>query len=67
VPRVQSRAPGSDRWVVGFHFIALLLQGNDDTAGVPASVDDGAKVARGGVVDVAAPLLVRVTVQVFVN
>jgi hypothetical protein len=44
---------------VGFHFFALLLPGNDDIAGVPASVDDSAEVARGGVVDVPAPLLVR--------
>ncbi|RLM64679.1 hypothetical protein C2845_PM16G02110 [Panicum miliaceum] len=44
---------------VGFHFFALLLPGNDDIAGVPTSVDDGAKVARGGVMEVAAPLLIR--------
>jgi hypothetical protein len=44
---------------VGFHFFALLLPGNDDIASVRASVDDGAKVAYGGVVEVAAPLLVR--------
>jgi hypothetical protein len=35
---------------VGFHFFTLLLPSNDDIAGVPPSVDDGAKVARGGVV-----------------
>jgi hypothetical protein len=44
---------------VGFHFFALLLPGNGDIASVPANVDDGAKVARGGVVEVASPLLVR--------
>jgi hypothetical protein len=32
---------------VGFHFFALLLPGNDDIAGVPASVDDSAEVVRG--------------------
>jgi hypothetical protein len=37
---------------VGFHFFTLLLPGNDDIAGIPASVDDGVKVARGGVVKV---------------
>jgi hypothetical protein len=31
------------------------LPGNDDIVGVPARVDDGAKVAHGGVVEVAAP------------
>jgi hypothetical protein len=36
----------------------LLLRGNDDIAGISASVDDGTKVARGGVVEVTAPLLV---------
>jgi hypothetical protein len=44
---------------VGFHFFALLLPGNDDITGVSASVDDGMKVACGRVVEVAAPLLVR--------
>jgi hypothetical protein len=44
---------------VGFHFFAFLLLGSDDIASVPASVDDGMKVARGGVVEVTAPLLVR--------
>jgi hypothetical protein len=44
---------------IGFHFFALLLPGNDDIMGVLASVDDGAKVTRGGVVEVAAPLLVH--------
>jgi hypothetical protein len=44
---------------VGFHFFTLLLRGNDDIAGVPASIDDGAKVARGGVMEVSAPLLVH--------
>jgi hypothetical protein len=43
---------------VGFHFIALLLPGNDVIESVPASFDDGTKVAHGGVVEVAAPLLV---------
>jgi hypothetical protein len=43
---------------VGFHFFALLLPGNDDITGVLASVDDSAEV-RGGVVQVAAPLLVH--------
>jgi hypothetical protein len=43
---------------VGFHFFALLLPSNDVIASVPANVDDGAKVAHGGVVEVAAPLLV---------
>jgi hypothetical protein len=43
---------------VGFHFFTLLLPGNDDIADIPASVDDGVKVACGGVVEVAAPLLV---------
>jgi hypothetical protein len=42
---------------VGFHFFALLLTGNDDIANVPASVDDGMKVAHGGVVEVTTPLL----------
>ncbi|RLM84726.1 hypothetical protein C2845_PM04G11550 [Panicum miliaceum] len=46
-------------WAVGFRFFTLLLPSNDDIAGVPTSVDDGAKVARGGVTEVAAPLLVR--------
>jgi hypothetical protein len=45
--------------VVGFHFFMLLLPGNDDIAGVPTSVDDSVKVARGGDVEVAAPLLVH--------
>jgi hypothetical protein len=43
---------------VGFQFFMLLLRSNDDIAGVPTIVDDGVKVARGGVVEVAAPLLV---------
>jgi hypothetical protein len=43
---------------VGFHFLALLLLGNDDIAGVPVSIDDGMKVVRGVVVEVTAPLLV---------
>jgi hypothetical protein len=43
--------------VVDFHFFALLLPGNDDIAGVLASVDDSAEVACGGVVEVAAPLV----------
>jgi hypothetical protein len=30
----------------------------NDIAGVSASIEDGVKVARGGVVEVAAPLLV---------
>jgi hypothetical protein len=45
--------------VVGFHFFELLLPSNDDIAGVSANIDDGAKVAHGGVVEVAIPLLVR--------
>jgi hypothetical protein len=44
---------------VGFHFFTLLLPGNDDIADVQASVDDSAVVACGGVVEVAAPRLVR--------
>jgi hypothetical protein len=44
---------------VGFHFFMLLLPGNDDIAGVPASIDDSAEVTHEGVVEVAAPLLVR--------
>jgi hypothetical protein len=44
---------------VGFHFFTLLLPRNDDIAGIPTSVDDSAEVARGGVVEVAAPLLVH--------
>jgi hypothetical protein len=44
---------------VGFHFFALLPPGSDDIAGVLASIDDGTKVAHGGVVEVTAPLLVR--------
>jgi hypothetical protein len=44
---------------VGFHFFTHLLSGNEDFAGVPANIDDGAKVAHGGVMEVAAPLLVR--------
>jgi hypothetical protein len=43
---------------VGFHFFALLLPDNDCIAGVPTSVDDSADVARGGVVEVAALMLV---------
>jgi hypothetical protein len=43
---------------VGFHSFALLLPGNDDIADVPASVDDSAEVAHGGVIEVAAPPLV---------
>jgi hypothetical protein len=43
---------------IGFHFFALPLPGNGDIASVPTNVDDGAKVARGGVVEVAAPLVV---------
>jgi hypothetical protein len=43
---------------VGFHFSALLLPGNDDIAGVLASVDDSVEGACVGVVEVAAPLLV---------
>jgi hypothetical protein len=35
------------------------MPSNDDIAGVPASVDDGAMVTRGGVVEVTAPLPVR--------
>jgi hypothetical protein len=41
--------------VVGFHFFTLLLPGNDDNASVPANVADGAKVTRGGIVEVASP------------
>jgi hypothetical protein len=41
---------------VGFHFLALLLPGNDDLAVIPASIDDGTKVARGVVMEVTAPL-----------
>jgi hypothetical protein len=44
---------------VGYFFFALLLPGNDDIAGVQFSVDDSAEVACGGVVEVAAPLLVH--------
>jgi hypothetical protein len=44
---------------VGFHFFVLLLPGNDDIAGVPANVDDGTKIARVGIVEVATPLLVH--------
>jgi hypothetical protein len=44
---------------IGFHFFVLLPSGNDDIAGVPASVDDGSKVIRGEVVEVTASLLVR--------
>jgi hypothetical protein len=44
---------------VGFHFFTLLLPGNDDMVGVSGSIDDGTKVAHGGVVEVNAPLLVR--------
>jgi hypothetical protein len=44
---------------VGFHFFALLLPSNNDIGGVSASVDDSAEVASGGVIEVAAPLLVR--------
>jgi hypothetical protein len=44
---------------IGFHFFVLLLPGNDDIVGIPVSVDDGAKVAREGVVEVATPLLVH--------
>jgi hypothetical protein len=41
---------------VGFHFFTLLPPGNDNITGVRASVDGGMKVARGGVLEVAAPL-----------
>jgi hypothetical protein len=44
---------------VGFHFFTLLLPGNDDIASVPANIDDGAKITRGGVAEVASPPLVR--------
>jgi hypothetical protein len=44
--------------VVGFHFFTLLPPGNDDIVGIPASVDDSSKVARGVVVEVTTPLLV---------
>jgi hypothetical protein len=44
---------------LGFHFFTLLLPGNDDIASVSANIDDGAKVARGGVVEVASPPLVH--------
>jgi hypothetical protein len=43
----------------GFQFFVLLLFGNDDIVGVPASVDDGSKVTRGEVVEVRVSLLVR--------
>jgi hypothetical protein len=44
---------------VGCHFFTLLVPSNDDIASVPANVDDGMKVTYGGVVEVAAPLLVH--------
>jgi hypothetical protein len=44
---------------VGFYFFVLLMPGNDDIVSIPASIDDGTKVARGGVMEVTAPLLVR--------
>jgi hypothetical protein len=44
---------------VGFHFFMLLPPDDDDIAGVPTSIDDGTKVARGVVVEVTAPLLGR--------
>jgi hypothetical protein len=44
---------------VGFHFFALVPSGNDDIAGVPASVDDGSKVTSGEVMEVSPSLLVR--------
>jgi threonine/homoserine/homoserine lactone efflux protein len=44
---------------VGFHFYVLLPPGNDDIAGVPTSMDDGMKVARGVVVEITTPLLVH--------
>jgi hypothetical protein len=34
---------------VGFDLFALLPLGNDNIAGIPTSVDDGAEVARGAV------------------
>jgi hypothetical protein len=49
---------------VGFHFFALLLPCNDEIVGVLASFDDGAKVACGGVVEVAAPQLVCLNLAV---
>jgi hypothetical protein len=45
--------------VVGFHFFALLLLDNDDIVSIPTNIDDGAKVAHGGVVEVASSPLVR--------
>jgi hypothetical protein len=45
--------------LIGYHFFTLLLPGNDDIAGILASVDDGTKVTHGGVVEVTAPMLVR--------
>jgi hypothetical protein len=48
---------------VGFHFFTLLPPGNNDIAGVPASVDDGSTITRGEVVEVMASLLVVLTVQ----
>jgi hypothetical protein len=44
---------------VGYHFFALLLPSNDDMAGIPANVEDSAEIAHGGVVEIAAPLLVH--------
>jgi hypothetical protein len=43
---------------VDFHFFALLLPGDDDVAGIPASIDDGAEVSRGTIIEVALPSLV---------
>jgi hypothetical protein len=37
---------------IDLHLIALLLPGDDDVAGVSASIDDSAEVTRGGVIGV---------------
>jgi hypothetical protein len=49
---------------VGLHLIALLLLGNDEVAGIPASIDDSADVACGAVLRVATPPLVHLNCAV---
>jgi hypothetical protein len=44
--------------LVGLHLVTLLLLGDDDVVGVPAGVDDSAKVACGVVVEAAKLVLV---------
>lgn len=43
---------------VGFHLVVLLLPSDDNIAGIPADINDGAEVVRGVAVEVALPALV---------